>query len=71
MPGIKWTDYEDIAIELYEKMPDQDPLQVRFTDLHKWVCELRDFDDDPRASTERALEAIQMAWMEEWQEAQE
>jgi FeS assembly protein IscX len=65
MPGLKWTDTEDIALELLEKMPDVDPLTVRFTDLHRYVCELEDFDDDPKTSNEAKLEAIQMAWVEE------
>lgn len=65
MAGLKWTDSEDIAIALYEKMPDIDPLSVRFTDLHRYVCDLEDFADDPRSSNEAKLEAIQMAWMEE------
>lgn len=65
MAGLKWTDSEDIAIALYEKMPDIDPLSVRFTDLHRYVCDLEDFADDPKSSNEAKLEAIQMAWMEE------
>jgi FeS assembly protein IscX len=68
---MKWEDYEDIAIELHELHPDLDPLTVRFTDLHNWVCDLPEFDDDPQASTEGKLERIQMAWLEEWQDAQE
>lgn len=71
MSGLKWTDAEEIAIKLHEEMPDQDPLAVRFRDLHKWVCELDEFDDDPRASTEAKLEAIQTAWLEEFQDADE
>ena len=67
---LSWQDVEDIAIELYEKLPGIDPLSVRFTDLHRWVCELSGFEDDPNASTEGILEAIQMAWWEEWKEAQ-
>ncbi len=67
--GLKWTDSEEIAIRLLDLMPDQDPLAVRFTDLHRWVCELEDFDDDPKASNEAKLEAIQMAWVEERQDA--
>ena len=67
--GFKWIDSEDIAIQLHEKMPDQDPLAVRFTELHRWVCELADFDDDPKSSNEAKLEAIQMAWVEEREEA--
>jgi len=68
MPSLTWQQFEDIGIALYEKFPDLDPLTVRFTDLHKWVTELDDFDDDPAASNEAKLEAIQMAWYEEWKE---
>jgi FeS assembly protein IscX len=63
---MTWDQAEDIALALREKFPEQDPLRVRFTDLHRWVCELEGFDDDPAASTEGKLEAIQMAWYEEW-----
>jgi len=50
---------------LDEKHPDTDPLTIRFTDLHSWVCDLADFNDDPMKSNEKILEAIQMAWIEE------
>ncbi|MBK7992967.1 MAG: Fe-S cluster assembly protein IscX [Blastocatellia bacterium] len=66
---MKWTDIEDIGIALQEKYPDVDPLTVRFTDLHKWVMELSGFDDDAKNSNEKKLEAIQMAWYEEYQDA--
>ena len=62
---LKWNDTLDIAIELMEKHPDVDPQWVRYTDLHKWVCELDDFKDEPEKSNEKILEAIQMAWIEE------
>jgi FeS assembly protein IscX len=65
MPALKWTDVQQIAIELAEKHPDVDPLTVRFTDLHNWVLELDDFADDPKHSGEKVLEAIQQAWIEE------
>lgn len=61
-----WTDAEDIGIALSEKFPEQDPTYIRYTDLHKWVTELEDFEDDPAKSNEAKLEAIQMAWLEEW-----
>ncbi len=64
--GLSWKDSEDIAIALAEKFPDTDPLTVRFTDLHAWVTALHDFADDPKASNEGKLEAIQMAWLEEY-----
>lgn len=66
--GLTWKDAEDIAIALMEKLPDTDPLTVRFTDLHQWVTELPEFADDPKASNEGILEAIQMAWHEEYTE---
>jgi len=65
MPALKWTDVQEIAIELAEKHPGVDPVTVRFTDLHNWVLELPGFDDDPKRSGERILEAIQQAWIEE------
>jgi FeS assembly protein IscX len=69
--SIKWADAEDIAIELAERHPETDPLTVRFTDLHRWVIELPGFADDPKASTEGKLEAIQMAWLEEYRASRE
>lgn len=62
---MKWTDVNDIAIELYEAHPDIDPLTIRFTDLHAWVLKLPEFDDDANRSGEKVLEAIQAAWIEE------
>lgn len=65
---LSWKDAEDIALELYEKYPGTDPLTVRFTDLHTRVTSLPDFSDDPKKSNEGVLEAIQMAWYEEYKE---
>ena len=65
---LTWDDAEDIAIALAEKYPDVDPLSLSFPKLHQLVRELEEFDDDPKASTEGKLEAIQMAWLEEIQE---
>ncbi len=62
---MKWTDSRDIAIKLSETYPDCDPRTVRFTELHKWVCDLPGFDDEPQRSGEKILEAIQMAWIDE------
>jgi FeS assembly protein IscX len=68
---VKWTDSEDIGIALFERFPDLDPLTVRFTDLHEKVMQLDGFSDDSKASNEAKLEAIQMAWYEEWKDNQE
>ena len=62
---LTWRNAEDIALALSERFPDTDPLTVRFTDLHRWVTELPEFADDPKASNEGILEKIQMAWVEE------
>lgn len=70
IPPLHWDDAEDIGILLAEKFPDLDPLTVRFTDLHRHVTELPAFADDPKLSNEGKLEAIQMAWYEEWKDAQ-
>jgi FeS assembly protein IscX len=64
--GLKWTDTREIAIELCDAHPEVNPMSVRFTDMHKWVMDLPDFDDDPKHSGEKILEAIQMAWMDEF-----
>ena len=66
---MKWTDAEDIGIALFEKYPDTDPFSVRFTDLRTMVMGLDGFDDDPMKSNEPKLEAIQMAWNEEREDA--
>ena len=63
--SLKWTDTLDIAIALDEQHGDVDPQFIRFTDLHQWVCDLEEFDDDPEASNEKILEAIQMTWIDE------
>jgi FeS assembly protein IscX len=69
-PSITWSDAEEIGIQLQEKFPETDPLTVRFTDLHRYVTQLEGFADDPQTSNEGKLEAIQMAWYEEWKDAQ-
>ncbi|MFO1399074.1 MAG: Fe-S cluster assembly protein IscX [Burkholderiales bacterium] len=62
---MRWTDSREIAIALAEAHADVDPRYVRFTDLHRWICELPGFADDPQKSNEKILEAIQMAWIDE------
>ena len=64
---MKWTDVQRIAEELYDRDPDLNPVTVRFTDMHQWICELEDFDDDPEGSNEQILEASLMKWIEEYE----
>jgi len=67
---LHWDDSEDLGLALADKFPETNPLEVRFTDLHRWITQLPNFADDPTASNEGKLERIQMAWYEEWQERQ-
>lgn len=62
---MKWTDIQDIAIELEDAHPDKDNVNLRFTDLRAWVLALEGFDDHPDKCSEKILEAIQMAWIDE------
>jgi FeS assembly protein IscX len=70
MPSdLNWSSIEEIGLLLSEKFPHLDPLTVRFTDLHRYVLELPGFSDDPKKSNESKLEAIQMAWYEEYKDS--
>ena len=62
---MKWTDSLDIAVALSEAHPGIDPARVLFVDLRQWVLDLPGFDDDPKRSGEKILEAIQQAWIDE------
>jgi FeS assembly protein IscX len=62
---MKWNDTFDIAIGLSEQHPDIDPKYVRFTDLLSWVTALEGFEDSAEKCSEKILEAIQMAWIDE------
>ena len=65
-----WEELDDIAIDLNEKFPNIDPITVRFTDLLNYVLELENFTGSKNESNEGKLEAIQMAWLEEWKDNQ-
>ncbi len=62
---MKWTDTQELAMQLADEHPDVDPRNINFMDLRQWVMDLPEFDDDPERSGERVLEAIQLAWMDE------
>jgi len=65
MDELTWEDADEIAELLNEEHPDLDPLyDVSLTELHEWVSTLEGFTDDPEASNEGLLEAIQLAWNE-------
>jgi len=68
---LDWQDVEEIALRLFDRYPDLDPLTVRFTQMHQWVIELSEFKGNPKASNEKILESIQMAWYEEYKAAHE
>ena len=67
---MDWDDAQEIGQALHQAYPDVDPLSVRFTDLHKLVIDLDDFTGNPKVSSEDRLEAIQMAWLEEYEDHQ-
>ena len=67
---MDWHDLEDLGLALMDAHPNVDPLSVRFTDLLRWISELPEFTGDVHSSNEKKLEAVQMAWYEEWKEAQ-
>lgn len=71
-PPIKWTDFEDIAMKLYERFGDDfnegKIYRVRFTDLLQWVLEIPNFDGKREESTEGYLEMIQAQWVYEWRD---
>ena len=69
--ALGWHDYRTLGELLFERYGTLDPLTVRFTDLHKWVTELEDFEGLATGSSEKVLEEIQMAWYEEWKDAQD
>jgi FeS assembly protein IscX len=66
--GLTWKDSREIGEALFERFGELNPLSVRFTDLHKWVLEIDGFEGKPQESNEKTLEAIQMAWYDEWQD---
>ena len=70
MPKLTWNDLEDIALALSDKFPEQDPSFIRLNYLNKWITELDEFGDDPKKSNESKLEAIQMAWLDEYRDNQ-
>ena len=63
--SLKWEDSLEIAIELCEKYPEVDPQYIRFTDLHKWICDFDSFEDNHELSSDKIIEAIHMNWIEE------
>lgn len=62
---MKWTDTQQIAEELFDTHGDIDPKTIRFTQLRDLILALPDFDDDPARCSERILEAVQQAWINE------
>ena len=66
--GLNWNDFRELGELLFERYDTLNPLKVRFTDMHKWILDLENFEGKPQDSNEKQLEAIQMAWFEEWQD---
>lgn len=69
---IHWTDFEDIAMALYERFGDDfnegKIYRIRFTDLLEWVLEIPNFKGKREECTEGYLEMIQSQWVYEWRD---
>ncbi len=69
MPAqIGWSDIEEIGVQLWEAEPTLDPLTLRFTELLDRILALPGFTGSRDESNEKRLEAVQMAWLEEFQD---
>lgn len=73
-PPIHWSDYEDIAQKLYEKMGNEMTeskiYRIRFTELMNLVLELPHFIGKKEECNEGHLEMIQSSWVYEWRDNQ-
>ncbi len=71
---INWTDYEDIAMKLYERFGDEfgekQIYRIRFTELLEWILEIPEFIGTRDDSNEGHLEMIQSQWVYEWRDNQ-
>ncbi len=71
---IEWTDYEDIAMGLYEKFGEEfnesKIYRIRFTDLRNWVLDIPNFNGKLEDCNEGHLEQIQAKWVYEWRDNQ-
>ena len=63
--AFTWTDIEQIADELLEAHPSQDPRTIRFDRLRELVEQLDGFEPEPGQNVnEQILEAVQAEWIE-------
>ena len=62
---MKWTDIQDIAVELAETQPEVDPQYITYEELRDLVTQLEGFDDDPARVDDKELQAIQLSWIDE------
>ncbi|MEY3982553.1 MAG: Fe-S cluster assembly protein IscX [Bacteroidota bacterium] len=71
-PPINWTDFEDIAMKLYERFGDDfnesKIYRIRFTELIEWVLEIPGFIGKREECNEGYLEMIQAQWVYEWRD---
>jgi FeS assembly protein IscX len=63
-----WRDVDELALDLVEQHPYVDPLSLDLGEIRQLVIALPTFDDDPKAVDDRGLEAIQMAWYDEYED---
>jgi FeS assembly protein IscX len=63
---LNWDNTDEVGILLSQTHPELNPLEVQFSDLQRYITELPEFKGDPNGSNPARLEAIQMAWHEEF-----
>ena len=63
---LTWDNPDDIGILLSQTYPELNPLEVGLSDLQRYIMELPEFGGDSKQLNQSKLEAIQMAWHEEF-----
>lgn len=66
--GLTWADTNKIGVLLSNTHPEIEPHQVALSDLHGYVTKLSEFRGDPKDASEQTLEAIRLAWNDEFLE---
>jgi FeS assembly protein IscX len=68
---LDWSDIEGIALELYEQDVSTNPLTLNFTQLRDRILNLGNWSGGGKENfNEKKLEAVQMAWLEEFRDHQ-
>jgi len=64
--GLNWNDFREIGELLFERLRHARSAQGAFRRHAQMDSRSRGFEGNPKDSNEKQLEAIQMAWYEDW-----